>query len=523
MDKMSSSLSSYIKAHAPLPLFKVAAILVLFLATTTMDASANQVSPTPTSTPTSSTTTHPSQVSTEAGEHRKSNSVPPVLSMPSQVSPFLFGTGLELTSTTDPFITDDNVGNLMQQMHITIIRMPTRIGANTNPQIPIETEMAAARKIRDLGAVPLVNLRGPADPNVLSDDLLMVNGLNEIFGHRPVFYELGNESDLGGFDKVAYTSKWNVVIPALKQAALNGKFIGPVNFQYNDDYLRYFLQNANPRPDAVSWHEYTCDTSGVFTNPPDSGSTCIAKLDRWNVHFNDAHIAMHDVLGGTTEVPIIISEYNYDPHIPALNNDSQFITEWTSKAIEILAKNHIFAALQHSVLSLTPLISNGQLSIQATVLKSEYEKLLRRGGGFSFEDGTTDGWQAESSQATVQNSTTIARDGIHSLQVNLTDPSAKPAISVSGSAIANLNVFPHLTAQVYGPAAGTATVTARLFVQDCFGRLLYSQPVTLTTASWNLLRFNLPPTPAQARKLGIQFTSTDTTVSTVYVDAISWI
>jgi hypothetical protein len=522
MDKMSSSLSAYVKSHTLLQLFKVAAIFVLFLATTAMDASANQVNTTPTSTP-SSTTTHPSQVSTEAGEHRKTNSAPPVLSMPSQVSPFLFGTGLELTSTTDPFITDDNVGNLMQQAHITIIRMPTRIGANTNPQIPIETEMEAARKIRTLGAVPLVNLRGPADPNVLSDDLLMVNGLNEIFGHRPVFYELGNESDLSGFDKVAYTSKWNTVIPALEQAALNGKFIGPVNFQYNDDYLRYFLQNANPHPDAVSWHEYTCDTSGVFTNPPDPTSTCIAKLDRWNIHFNDAHIAMHDVLGGTTEVPIIISEYNYDPHIPAFNNDSQFITEWTSKAIEILAKNRIFAALQHSVLSLTPLISNGQLSIQATVLKSEYEKLLKRGGGFSFEDGATDGWQAESAQDTVQNSTTVARDGIHSLQVDLTDPGTKPAISVSGSAITNLNAFPHLTAQVYGPASGTATVTAQLFVQDCFGRLLYSQPVTLTAASWNLLRFTVPPTPAQVRKLGIQFTSTDATASTVYVDAISWI
>jgi hypothetical protein len=33
---------------------------------------------------------------------------------------------------------------------MTMIRMPTRIGANTNPQIPIETEMEAARKIRDM-------------------------------------------------------------------------------------------------------------------------------------------------------------------------------------------------------------------------------------------------------------------------------------------------------------------------------------------------------------------------------------
>lgn len=504
------------KSRIPLRLFKIGAILVLFLAIVTATGSALLARAA------GNPTNHPSQVSTESGEHRKTNAVPPHLSMPSQVSPYIFGTGLELTSTTDPFITDPNISSLLQQAHMTIVRMPTRIGDNTSPQIPIETEMEAARKIRDMGAVPLVNLRGPADPNVADDDLKMVNGLNEIFGHRPVYYELGNESDLGGFDKVAYTSKWNEVIPQLKAAALNGKFIGPVNFQYNDDYLRYFLQNANPLPDAVSWHEYTCDTSGVYTNPPDPASTCIAKLDRWNIHFNDAHIAMHDVLGGNKEIPIIVSEYNYDPHKPAFNDDSQFITEWTTKAISILAENHIFAAMQHSVLSLTPLINNGQLSIQGTVLKSEYEKLLRRGGGFSFEDGETDGWQADSAQATVQNSTSVARDGIHALQVDLADPSARPSISVSGSSIANVKQFPHLTAQVYGPS-GTATVTAQLYVQDSIGPVLYSKPVTLTAASWNALSFNVPLTLGKVSKLGVKFSGTDKTASTVYVDAVSWI
>ncbi len=501
----------YGTSRIPLQIFKAVAVIALFLATTAISSAATIGTPNP-----------PSQVSTESGEHRKGNYVPPPLHMPSQVSPFLFGTGLELTSTTDPFITNDSVRALMQQAHMTIIRMPIRIGANTSPQIPIETEMDAARKIRAMGAVPLVILRGPADPNVQQDDLQMVNGLNEIFGHKLVFYEFGNESDLGGFDKVAYTDKWNTVIPTLKSAALNGKFIGPVNFQYNDDYLRYFLQNANPHADAVSWHEYTCDTSGVYTNPPDPASTCIAKLDRWNIHFNDAHIAMHDVLGGTSEMPIIISEYNYDPHIPAFNNDSQFINEWTSKAIETLAKNNIFAALQHSVLSLTPLISNGQLTIQGTALKSEYEKLIGRGGGFSFENGGTDGWQGDNAQVSVQNSTTVARDGIHSLQVDLANPNSKPSISVSGSAIANLNRFPHLTAQVYGPA-GTTAITAQLFVQDSLGLVVSSKPVTLTAQSWNLLSFNVPPTLGKASKLGIKFASTDQTASTVYVDAVSWI
>ncbi|QBD77535.1 hypothetical protein EPA93_16670 [Ktedonosporobacter rubrisoli] len=468
---------------------------------------------------------HPvSQVSTEEGEHRKTNSIPPPLSMPSQISPLIFGTDLELTSATDPFLKDPNISYLINQMHMRLVRMPTRIGTNTEPQIPIETEMEAARQIRSMSAIPLVNLRGPADPDVLKDDLLMIKGLNQIFGESPVYYELGNESDLGGFDKIAYTNKWNEVIVQLRAQALNGKFIGPVNFQYNDDYLRYFLQHANPLPDAVSWHEYTCDTSGIYTKPPDPPSTCLEKLDRWNIHFNDARIAMHDILGEGEEVPIIISEYNYDPHIPAFNEDAQFIIDWTSKAIETLAKNNIFAAVQHSVMSLTPLINNGQLTIQATVLKSKYEELLQEGGGFSFEDGQTAGWKSDSDKTTLQVSTAVAWDGIHALQVTLADQDVQSSIEVSGSAIATLNGRSNVLAHVYAPA-GSSLMIAQLFVEDeATGSLCFGQPIVLKAETWNLLRFGfpfMPVTSGKVRTLGIRFFK-QASPSTIYVDGISW-
>ncbi len=85
--------------------------------------------------------------------------------------------------------------------------------------------------------------------------------MNSIFGSSVVYYEYGNESDLNGVNQNTYTSSWNTAVPQLKALARNGKFIGPVNYQYNNTYLRYFLQNANPRPDAVSWHMYTCNTT----------------------------------------------------------------------------------------------------------------------------------------------------------------------------------------------------------------------------------------------------------------------
>ena len=50
-------------------------------------------------------------------------------------------------------------------------------------------------------------------------------------------------------------------VPQLKRLALNGRFIGPVNYHYDGNYLTTFLQRASPPPDEVSWHEYSCDDS----------------------------------------------------------------------------------------------------------------------------------------------------------------------------------------------------------------------------------------------------------------------
>jgi hypothetical protein len=109
----------------------------------------------------------------------------------------------------------------------------------------------------------------------------------------------------------------------------------------------YFVQQASPRPDAVSWHEYTCGTK-------DSDQRCLASIENWTKHIKDTREAMQ------VDLPIMITEYNWnanpdpDPQkgtpADARATNSAFLTQWTKRAIEVLVENGIFAA-HHYVLT----------------------------------------------------------------------------------------------------------------------------------------------------------------------------
>jgi hypothetical protein len=429
---------------------------------------------------------------------------------------------------------------------------------------------AAAQKVHDMGAAALVILGGQARTNPLADDTPVVQDMNAVFGSSRVYYEFGNEEDLQGVSASQYTdgtsTSWNTVIPKLKSIANNAFFIGPVNYQYDDAYLRYFLQHANPRPDAVSWHMYTCDTDGVY-GPKQSESTCLANLDGWTQHFTDARTAMHATLGGNTELPIIISEWNYDPHIPQDNGDANFINAWTTKALGLLASNNAFASMQYAVDALTPLISSDQLTQQALTFQSEYTQLVGSGSstptptttqptpsptatststptptptpptptptpptptptatppptsGFGFEDGTTQGW-GTNGNVTAVGSTDYAYVGTHSLEVKFpgTGSGDYPYTSVAGS---HLSPAPKagqtLTAYVYIPSSASLSVSGWLFVQDSNYKWYKESPVTIGKGTWIKLTFAVP---ANANQIGIQFNGTGS--GSVYVDEVRW-
>ena len=214
------------------------------------------------------------------------------------VSPLLFGTNLSLYDSNDQVLQSAATRTALANMHFRIIRMPVR------PTLSNVVEIQAAQAIKSIGAYALVSLRGAVDANVLADDTRIINDMNSVYDQTVVFYEYGNEEDLLGVNVANYTASWNAIVPQLKRIALNGHFIGPVNYHYDLAYLTTFLQQANPRPDEISWHEYTCDDASDNT-------TCIANINSWTTHINDARNAMLATLH--TALPIMITEWNYAP------------------------------------------------------------------------------------------------------------------------------------------------------------------------------------------------------------------
>ena len=88
------------------------------------------------------------------------------------ISPLLFGTNLSLYDSGDQFLNSQQTQTQLQQLHVRIIRMPVRASLSN------QTEIQAAVAIRNVQAIPLVNLRGAVDTSVLADDIRIVNDMN---------------------------------------------------------------------------------------------------------------------------------------------------------------------------------------------------------------------------------------------------------------------------------------------------------------------------------------------------------
>ena len=319
----------------------------------------------PTSTVSSANTTP-----TARGTTLPSNSTTPTTSSTTPRStvvgsPLLFGTNMVLTDGNDQMLTSSATQSLLQQIHVRIVRMPIRTG------VPESVNVLAAQMIRNIGAIPLIILHSSQSAQVQASNISVITDMNHIFGNGIVYYEFGNEDDFQGVPASTYTASWNANIPTLKHAALNGQFIGPVNFHYDPVYLAYFLSHAKPLPDAVSWHEYAC-------RPDASTDDCIAHLAHWTVHIQNAR-SLISTTGKA--LPIMITEWNYDA-TPTLNdgknNNSTFMHDWTVAALQTLAQNNILASMQYSCTDrVMPLVTTaGTLTPQGKAFSDSYQQLV---------------------------------------------------------------------------------------------------------------------------------------------------
>ena len=433
---------------------------------------------------------------------------------------------------------------MLKDIGVRVIRMPTR------STLKDETQIAAANAIKAIGAVPLVVISGPEyQGNVLESNEHLLSLITSVFGTQPVYYEFGNESDLQGIKAEQYVQVWNEVVPVLKQMYPQARFIGPDMYQFNRRYLKTFVQNAKPRPDGVSWHEYTCSVHW-------SAEFCLANIDTWSVHFAQARAAMREAIG--SELPIWISEYNYasdqmldgdKPIDDGKFSNPAFMQAWTTKAMQALTEGRVYAALQYYATDPPmPLVTGDEkMGIEGNIFQQNYKKIMVDGYtppqstgilspptlkpgtkmAFSFEGTDTNGW-ASTGGGISQTSVTTAKalDGKQSLRVTLSNANEDdtPYISTTvdklptvpkGGQMIHANVF---------VANKNALVNAKLFVGDPGGNWFYTNNVTLNAGEWTPLWYSLPTDfNGTVATLGIQFNAAKPGVSSdVYVDALYW-
>lgn len=252
-------------------------------------------------------------------------------------SSLTLGTNLALYDTNDQVVNNPATQRLLKVAAIPIIRMPFRFF------VPDEYELQALRAIQRIGAIPLVIIHGPTDPNALANDRHAIALVQRVFGASTVYVEFGNEADLAGVTVWTYINAWNAVIPELKELAPTYKFVGPANFQADPIYVATFDKHANPRPAANTWHEYACQ-------PSDTDDYCLAHISDWSVHIRNINKAVRAAIGVT--LPLMMTEWNLDAEHEARYANSSFMRAWTARALRELAaniSNGLLAAMQYCV------------------------------------------------------------------------------------------------------------------------------------------------------------------------------
>ena len=193
--------------------------------------------------------------------------------------------------------------------------------------------------------------------------------LLRILGKRCQMYEFGNESDFNGIPSGSYMRQWNTVIPLLRAIEPKAKFIGPVtyNAQGKDNYMRAFLEGVKVSgvlPDAVSFHWYPCYL--------DTRAACLAKASSVRSAVQSVRTLMQTILG--KELPIGISEWNYDPTNPppVYGDDATFISQFSTVALHAMASVGVAFACQFDAASYSGYGRLDMFNVNTSQPKAQY-------------------------------------------------------------------------------------------------------------------------------------------------------
>ncbi|CAM3578189.1 hypothetical protein KIPE111705_15175 [Kibdelosporangium persicum] len=430
-----------------------------------------------------------------------------------------FGVNMSFYSADDTLVNRETTQKLLRDKGVPLIRVPLRGNFDGNPA-PIGDDLLVKvmRAAHNTGATPMLILRGPAagdDAFVLRENLRRIALAKQVFGEGRVYLEFGNESDLAGIDAKEYARTWNAVVPELRrQAPAEYKFVGPVNFQANADYVADFVGLAVDKPDYLSWHEYVCDKAN------ETWEACLADIPKWATHVTDIENKVKDKIGRT--LPFFVSEWNVDPRFPSpAYGDAPNIKQWTSKAIAqlrglgpLFAGAMIYTATDHGDFALikgeTALTHQGEAFFAAI------------GGGtppvgprFDFEDGTTQGWSRFYGDPRPRITSEIAQHGSRALMLDATADGHAAVGTTSG--LTGLRTGTTVTYQVWADRDG---ITVRPFVRDAQHRPVFPTGAEhrLPARQWVTVTWQVPSVPAVGA-IGLEVAPG---TGTVALDALTW-
>jgi Glycosyl hydrolase catalytic core len=167
-------------------------------------------------------------------------------------------------------------------------------------------------------------------------------------GNRCQMYEFGNESDYNNISIQSYLQQWNKQIPLFRSLNPQAIFIGPVTFNNTgkNDFMYTFLQGVKTSdvlPDAISFHWYPCYK--------DTQQDCLNSASSVAQEVGMVRALVKSTLG--KDLPIGISEWNYDPENPPPNygDNAAFMTTFTTNALLAMAQAGVTFACQFDAAS----------------------------------------------------------------------------------------------------------------------------------------------------------------------------
>ncbi|MHC3469502.1 carbohydrate binding domain-containing protein [Streptomyces sp. 7R007] len=456
----------------------------------------------------------------------------------------VFGVNMSLYGKTDHLATDANTQALFGRWGTPMVRVPLRATyPDTGAALQDDDWLTAMKAVQKVGATPVLILRGPGGGRTTADiqatDTHLMNLVHQVFQNSTVYLEFGNEPDLAGVDAAHYTDAWNTVIPALKAQYPDAdyQFVGPVLSRSDGtsaDYIAGFAADAAPEPDALSWHEYLCDTtvksdgSGGWNDPGSGDDTCTTHLANWQKHVTNIEDKVTSALGHSLDY--FISEWNIDPSDQGAAYTSAHaddLATWTTAAVDELRSLSpapsgamIYTATDHGNFGLVT--GSTTLTAQGTA----FEDAMNGGSGggpgggsggggvtVGFEDGTADHWSGFYGNANPVVTSDVAYEGTHALRFNLsaTGHSAVGTSTGLGAVRAGSTVTYHVYA-----AQSATTVTP--FVRDKSYAATMAGSVVLPKGQWATVTWTVPSVSGVGA-IGLDASSG---TGTVTIDALTW-